>query len=160
MIVADHGQGYAWSPPSLTISVGDTVRWSWEAPLLLNTGYRVFSVSSPSGTTYEGGAFNSGDAKTAKGESQPNSSGMNLGLRFTCSKITCTKHNKMTKIQKLHYLQEFCFKAFIRFTVGSFGKIQLADLLFPFSQRFARPFKVKGQICIKINCCFSFLFFF
>lgn len=81
MIVAVHGQGYAWSPPSLTISVGDAVRWSWEAPPFLNIGYRVFSVSSPSGTTYEGGPFNSGDTKTAKGESQPNSSSdMNMGL--------------------------------------------------------------------------------
>lgn len=68
--VAVHGQGYAWSKPSLTISAGDTVRWSWEAPPFLNAGYRVFSVSTPSGTTYEGGAFNSGDTKTAKGESQ------------------------------------------------------------------------------------------
>uniref|UniRef100_H3CIT5 PKHD1 like 1, tandem duplicate 1 n=1 Tax=Tetraodon nigroviridis TaxID=99883 RepID=H3CIT5_TETNG len=62
-----YGQGYAWSTPSLTISVGDTVKWSWEAPPFLNTGYRVFSVSTPSGTTYEGGPFNSGDTKTAKG---------------------------------------------------------------------------------------------
>lgn len=78
-IVAVYGQGYAWSTPSLTISVGDAVRWSWETPPFVNIGYRVFSVSSPSGTTYEGGAFNSGDTKTAKGESQPNSSDMNMG---------------------------------------------------------------------------------
>lgn len=111
MIVAVHGQGYAWNPPSLTISVGDTVRWSWEAPRFLNTGYRVFSVSRPSGTTYEGGPFNSGDAKTAKGESQPNSSVMNLGLmRFICSKIPRTKHNKITKMKNCIICRNFALK--------------------------------------------------
>uniref|UniRef100_A0A8C4EZ61 PKHD1 like 1, tandem duplicate 2 n=1 Tax=Dicentrarchus labrax TaxID=13489 RepID=A0A8C4EZ61_DICLA len=62
-----HGQGYAWSPASQTVFVGDTVMWRWEAPPFQNVGYRVFSVSSPSGTTYEGGPFNSGQTKTAKG---------------------------------------------------------------------------------------------
>ncbi|KAM9340526.1 fibrocystin-L-like [Symphorus nematophorus] len=62
-----YGQGYAWSPASLTVLVGDTVMWRWEAPQFQKVGYRVFSVSSPSGTTYEGGPLNSGDAKTVKG---------------------------------------------------------------------------------------------
>ncbi|XP_062266639.1 PKHD1 like 1, tandem duplicate 1 [Platichthys flesus] len=62
-----YGQGYAWSPASVTVQVGDTVMWRWEAPAFQNVGYRVFSVSSPSGTTYEGGAFTSGDTKTSKG---------------------------------------------------------------------------------------------
>ncbi|XP_076610974.1 PKHD1 like 1, tandem duplicate 1 [Chaetodon auriga] len=62
-----YGQGYAWSNPSLTVHVGDTVTWRWEAPMFQRVGYRVFSVSSPSGTTYEGGPFNSGETKTAKG---------------------------------------------------------------------------------------------
>ncbi|XP_053190049.1 fibrocystin-L-like [Scomber japonicus] len=62
-----YGEGYAWSPASLTVFVGDTVMWRWEAPAFQNVGYRVFSVSSPSGTTYEGGDFNSGNTKTAKG---------------------------------------------------------------------------------------------
>ncbi|KAI3358131.1 hypothetical protein L3Q82_003134 [Scortum barcoo] len=62
-----YGQGYAWSPASLTVFVGDTVMWRWEAPAFQTVGYRVFSVSSPSGTTYEGGPFSSGETKTAKG---------------------------------------------------------------------------------------------
>ncbi|KAM3595703.1 uncharacterized protein V6R79_001361 [Siganus canaliculatus] len=62
-----YGQGYSWSPAALTVFVGDTVMWRWEAPAFQRVGYRVFSVSSPSGTTYEGGAFNSGDIKTSKG---------------------------------------------------------------------------------------------
>uniref|UniRef100_A0A3B4U1D6 PKHD1 like 1, tandem duplicate 2 n=1 Tax=Seriola dumerili TaxID=41447 RepID=A0A3B4U1D6_SERDU len=62
-----YGQGYAWSPASLTVSVGDTVTWRWEAPAFQRVGYRVFSVSSPSGTTYDGGAFTSGETKTDKG---------------------------------------------------------------------------------------------
>ncbi|KAM7384668.1 hypothetical protein PAMA_011835 [Pampus argenteus] len=62
-----YGEGYAWSPASLTVFVGDTVMWRWEAPAFQKVGYRVFSVSTPSGTTYEGGQFTSGDTKTAKG---------------------------------------------------------------------------------------------
>ncbi|XP_045915057.1 PKHD1 like 1, tandem duplicate 1 [Micropterus dolomieu] len=69
-----YGQGYAWSPASLTVFVGDTVMWRWEAPAFQRVGYRVFSVSSPSGTTYEGGPFNSGETKTGKGF---------FGYRFT-----------------------------------------------------------------------------
>ncbi|KAM4540003.1 PKHD1 like 1, tandem duplicate 1 [Odontesthes bonariensis] len=61
------GQGYAWSPASLAVFVGDTVTWRWEAPAFQSVGYRVFSVSSPSGTAYEGGPLNSGEAETAKG---------------------------------------------------------------------------------------------
>uniref|UniRef100_A0A3B4Y5A4 PKHD1 like 1, tandem duplicate 2 n=1 Tax=Seriola lalandi dorsalis TaxID=1841481 RepID=A0A3B4Y5A4_SERLL len=67
LCVAAYGQGYAWSPASLTVSVGDTVTWRWEAPAFQRVGYRVFSVSSPSGTTYDGGAFTSGETKTDKG---------------------------------------------------------------------------------------------
>ncbi|KAM9839131.1 PKHD1 like 1, tandem duplicate 1 [Aulostomus maculatus] len=62
-----YGQGYAWSPASLTVFVGDTVVWRWDAPPFQRVGYRVFSVSSPSGTTYEGGEFTSGETKTASG---------------------------------------------------------------------------------------------
>lgn len=43
------------------------MRWIWEAPPFQRIGYRVYSVSSPGGTTYEGGPFNSGETKTAKG---------------------------------------------------------------------------------------------
>uniref|UniRef100_A0A3P9KTK4 Polycystic kidney and hepatic disease 1 (autosomal recessive)-like 1 n=1 Tax=Oryzias latipes TaxID=8090 RepID=A0A3P9KTK4_ORYLA len=69
-----YGQGYAWSPASLTVFVGDTVRWQWEAPAFQSVGYRVFSVSSPSGSTYTEGPLNSGGTKTAKGS---------FGYRFT-----------------------------------------------------------------------------
>lgn len=80
MTVTVYGQGYAWSTSSLTILVGEAVRWVWDAPSLVNIGYRVFSVSSPSGTTYQGGPFNSGDTKTAKGETQQNISELNMSL--------------------------------------------------------------------------------
>lgn len=66
--VAGYGVGYAWSPSSVTVSVGDTVKWGWNAPAFQRVGYRVFSVSSPAGTTYEGGPFKSGDTKTEKGD--------------------------------------------------------------------------------------------
>ncbi|XP_065144791.1 fibrocystin-L-like [Paramisgurnus dabryanus] len=63
-----YGQGYAWSPSALLVSVGDTVVWSWEAPAFVSdVGYRVFSVSSPSSTDYDGIVFNSGDTKTTRG---------------------------------------------------------------------------------------------
>uniref|UniRef100_UPI003AACF14E PKHD1 like 1, tandem duplicate 1 n=1 Tax=Centroberyx gerrardi TaxID=166262 RepID=UPI003AACF14E len=70
----DFGEGTAWRPAALTVSVGDTVVWRWEAPAFQNVGYRVFSVSSPSGNTYEGGPFTSGETKTKKGF---------FGYRFT-----------------------------------------------------------------------------
>lgn len=69
-----YGEGYAWSPASLTVFVGDTVMWRWDAPTFQKVAYRVFSVPNPSGTTYEGGPFNSGDTKTANGF---------FGYRFT-----------------------------------------------------------------------------
>uniref|UniRef100_A0A3Q3K5H6 Polycystic kidney and hepatic disease 1 (autosomal recessive)-like 1 n=1 Tax=Monopterus albus TaxID=43700 RepID=A0A3Q3K5H6_MONAL len=62
-----YGLGFAWSPASLTVSVGDTVMWRWEAPAFQSVGYRVFSVSSPGGAAYEGGPFTSGETKTDKG---------------------------------------------------------------------------------------------
>lgn len=65
--VAAYGQGYAWNPASLTVSVGDAVTWRWEAPAFQKDAYRVWSVSSPSATTYDGGPLYSGDTKTAEG---------------------------------------------------------------------------------------------
>uniref|UniRef100_G3NDK3 PKHD1 like 1 n=1 Tax=Gasterosteus aculeatus aculeatus TaxID=481459 RepID=G3NDK3_GASAC len=62
-----YGQGYAWNPASLTVSVGDAVTWRWEAPAFQKDAYRVWSVSSPSATTYDGGPLYSGDTKTAEG---------------------------------------------------------------------------------------------
>ncbi|KAJ8273405.1 hypothetical protein GJAV_G00101260 [Gymnothorax javanicus] len=63
-----YGEGYAWSPSSLTVSVGDTVAWRWEAPpFIRGIGYRVFSVSNPSSTHYDGVHFTSGDSKTESG---------------------------------------------------------------------------------------------
>ncbi|XP_068094025.1 fibrocystin-L-like [Hyperolius riggenbachi] len=56
-----YGAGYAWSPSRLDISVGDTVVWQWKSQLsIAGVGYRVFSVSDPANTTYDGVAFNSG----------------------------------------------------------------------------------------------------
>ncbi|CAM4636768.1 unnamed protein product [Leuciscus chuanchicus] len=63
-----YGQGYAWSPSAIIASVGDTVVWRWDAPAFVpGLSYRVFSVSSPSSTDYDGIAFSSGDTGTAKG---------------------------------------------------------------------------------------------
>ncbi|KAK9957826.1 hypothetical protein ABG768_012036 [Culter alburnus] len=63
-----YGQGYAWSPSAIIASVGDTVVWRWDAPAFVpGLGYRVFSVSSPSSTDYDGIAFSSGDTRAAKG---------------------------------------------------------------------------------------------
>ncbi|XP_066572050.1 PKHD1 like 1, tandem duplicate 1 isoform X2 [Amia ocellicauda] len=63
-----YGVGYAWSPSSMQVSVGDTVQWQWQAPYLVKgLGYRVFSVSNPSDTTYDGIGFTSGDIKTDLG---------------------------------------------------------------------------------------------
>ncbi|XP_058475058.1 PKHD1 like 1, tandem duplicate 1 [Solea solea] len=62
-----YGPGFAWSPVSLTVFVGDTVKWTWEAPAFQNVNYRVFSVSNPSGVTYEGGPFTSGTMGTSEG---------------------------------------------------------------------------------------------
>ncbi|XP_039677098.1 fibrocystin-L-like [Perca fluviatilis] len=61
-----YGEGFAWSPASLPVFVGDTVVWRWEAPAFQIVRYRVFSVSSPGSTTHEG-PFNSGETKTPKG---------------------------------------------------------------------------------------------
>ncbi|TSK31508.1 Fibrocystin-L [Bagarius yarrelli] len=62
------GQGYSWSPATVTVSVGDTVVWRWQAPAFVQgLGYRVFSVDSPSSTVFDGVTFNSGNSKTANG---------------------------------------------------------------------------------------------
>ncbi|XP_069813288.1 fibrocystin-L-like isoform X2 [Dendropsophus ebraccatus] len=62
-----YGVGYAWSPSSLVISTGDTVVWNWQTlPFIQGIGYRVFSVSDPANTTYDGISFNSG-ARVASG---------------------------------------------------------------------------------------------
>ncbi|MEE6507574.1 hypothetical protein FKM82_026763 [Ascaphus truei] len=63
-----YGLGYAWSPSTLDIFAGDTVRWQWQAqPYLLNVGYRVFSVSSPGNITYDGKGFISGSRRVNSG---------------------------------------------------------------------------------------------
>ncbi|KAI4871505.1 hypothetical protein NFI96_027165, partial [Prochilodus magdalenae] len=67
-IAPNYGQGYAWSPSTVTVSVGDTVVWRWNAPdFVTGLGYRVFSVASPSSTEFDGVVFNSGNTKTASG---------------------------------------------------------------------------------------------
>ncbi|KAJ0003487.1 hypothetical protein NQD34_008585, partial [Periophthalmus magnuspinnatus] len=62
----EFGLGYSWKPASLSIHAGDKVVWHWTTPTFLRVKYRVFSVSTPSGITDEGGPFNSGTA-TANG---------------------------------------------------------------------------------------------
>lgn len=63
-----YGTGYLWSPVTATVSVGDTVVWTWQAPAFVQgLGYRVFSVDSPSSINFDGVSFNSGNSKTATG---------------------------------------------------------------------------------------------
>uniref|UniRef100_UPI00398F2CC2 PKHD1 like 1, tandem duplicate 1 n=1 Tax=Pristiophorus japonicus TaxID=55135 RepID=UPI00398F2CC2 len=62
------GVGYDWNPSILDIYVGDTVRWQWEAPpLIQGLRYRVFTVYKPSDVTYKGNGFISGVVGTASG---------------------------------------------------------------------------------------------
>ncbi|GCB76094.1 hypothetical protein scyTo_0019088, partial [Scyliorhinus torazame] len=62
------GVGYNWNPSILDIFVGDTVRWQWKAPTLIQgLRYRVFSVSRPSDVNYKGSGFISGEAGTESG---------------------------------------------------------------------------------------------
>ncbi|XP_036421459.1 fibrocystin-L-like [Colossoma macropomum] len=64
----NYDQGYAWSPSTVMVSVGDTVVWRWNAPdFVPGLGYRVFSVASPSSTEFDRVGFNSGNTKTATG---------------------------------------------------------------------------------------------
>nr|XP_045000409.1 fibrocystin-L [Jaculus jaculus] len=64
----EHGVGYAWSPPVLNVSVGDTVIWNWQAhPFLRGIGYRVFSVSSPGSVIYDDKGFTNGRQKSVSG---------------------------------------------------------------------------------------------
>ena len=65
------GEGSAWNPASLDVALGDMVAWLWEAPLFQPKSYRVFSVSSPGATEYDGGAFSSGETPTPKGTADP-----------------------------------------------------------------------------------------
>ncbi|XP_069478234.1 fibrocystin-L [Ambystoma mexicanum] len=70
-----YGLGYAWSPASMSILVGDTVTWQWDAPPFIpGVGYRVFSVSSPGSSIYDGEGFTSGDHRTGSGK---------FGYKFT-----------------------------------------------------------------------------
>ncbi|XP_069076730.1 fibrocystin-L-like isoform X2 [Pleurodeles waltl] len=63
-----YGLGYAWSPAFLDISVGDTVTWQWEPqPSVVGLSYRVYSVSSPGSTVYDGEGFQSSGARQESG---------------------------------------------------------------------------------------------
>ncbi|XP_028646735.2 PKHD1 like 1, tandem duplicate 1 [Erpetoichthys calabaricus] len=64
----NRGIGYAWTPSSLEVFVGDTVQWQWQAQSLIGgIGYRVFSVANPGDTTFSGQGFNSGPSGTPSG---------------------------------------------------------------------------------------------
>ncbi|MBN3294523.1 PKHL1 protein, partial [Polypterus senegalus] len=64
----NRGIGYAWTPSSLEVFVGDTVQWQWQAQSLIGgIGYRVFSVANPGDTTFSGRGFNSGPSRTPSG---------------------------------------------------------------------------------------------
>ncbi|KAI8520672.1 Fibrocystin-L [Branchiostoma belcheri] len=57
----DYGQGYAWSESLVIASVGDKVRWKWEAPdLAQGVAYSVQQTASASSTDYDGTGFFSG----------------------------------------------------------------------------------------------------
>ncbi|XP_051791551.1 fibrocystin-L-like [Erpetoichthys calabaricus] len=60
--------GYAWTPSSLTVFVGDKVQWQWQAQSLIGgIGYQVFSVANPGDTTFSGQGFNSEPSRTPSG---------------------------------------------------------------------------------------------
>ena len=55
-----YGKGYEWSKPSVTINIGDTVRWTWSAPVGA-TGIKymieqVETLASEVGTGFVSGA--------------------------------------------------------------------------------------------------------
>ncbi|XP_068189914.1 fibrocystin-L-like [Antennarius striatus] len=62
-----YGRGYAWDPSSLTVSVGDSVNWKWEAEVVRDQKFGIYSVPTPGSTNYEGGPIYSGNTRTSKG---------------------------------------------------------------------------------------------
>lgn len=68
----------------MTAQVGDTVVWRWEVPPFISgVGYRVFSVSSPSSTSYDGVGFTSGDIKTKSGMTLRRMNMANIKTKFS-----------------------------------------------------------------------------
>ncbi|XP_078542272.1 fibrocystin-L-like [Lissotriton helveticus] len=63
-----YGLGYSWSPAYMDIAVGDTVTWQWEPqPSVVGLSYRVYSVSSPGSTEYDGEGFQSSGSRQESG---------------------------------------------------------------------------------------------
>ncbi|XP_064639845.1 fibrocystin-L-like [Lineus longissimus] len=61
------GQGYYWSPISVTIEEGDVVNWSWEPPNQISgVNYKVCETSSSTALVCKTDGFDSG-SKTAEG---------------------------------------------------------------------------------------------
>uniref|UniRef100_A0A3B4AFD8 Uncharacterized protein n=1 Tax=Periophthalmus magnuspinnatus TaxID=409849 RepID=A0A3B4AFD8_9GOBI len=91
-VMSAFGLGYSWKPASLSIHAGDKVVWHWTTPTFLRVKYRVFSVSTPSGITDEGGPFNSGTA-TADGKIRSISQihTCSLTQEFTCNLLRLNK---------------------------------------------------------------------
>lgn len=59
--------GYEWNPKSVTVIVGDTVRFEWTTPEgVSGSAYQVVEVDSPDTTTPKANGFSSGPA-TANG---------------------------------------------------------------------------------------------
>ncbi|XP_071946075.1 fibrocystin-L-like [Antedon mediterranea] len=63
----DYGVGYAWTQPSLSITAGDVVEWTWSTPSLLEgVGYTVQQTADEASETYDGQGFYAG-ASSKKG---------------------------------------------------------------------------------------------
>ncbi|KAK1784753.1 hypothetical protein P4O66_003426 [Electrophorus voltai] len=118
----NYGQGYAWSPAVVMVSLGDTVVWSWEAlPFVFGLGYRVFSVATPSSTEFDGVTFNSGNTRTATGF---------FSYRFTTpgvyyyssGYIDSANQRSMQGVVNVRPLEET--NGLLRVTVGGFQALQ------------------------------------
>ncbi|XP_028395269.1 fibrocystin-L-like [Dendronephthya gigantea] len=55
----EYGIGYQWKPAVVHIKVGDTVKWSWSAPVGVKLNYGVFETADEKSTKYDGKGFNS-----------------------------------------------------------------------------------------------------
>jgi hypothetical protein len=59
-LILAYGLGYAWNRPFLTVKVGDYVKWTWNAPALISTSYKVEQVQDALSDVPIG--FTSGDS--------------------------------------------------------------------------------------------------
>lgn len=63
------GIGFAWSPLTLRVRIGDSVTWKWEFDVAKGSVYGaiVFTTASPTDDEYDGVGFRSSTVKSQKG---------------------------------------------------------------------------------------------